>query len=204
MAQSGSGKTAGKVMLGCGGLLLLVALGVTLFCAFHVFLDPRGAISRSEAMPGLLAGSFFDFIALVVLIVGGVLAAKKGSVAAAPGGDTLPSGTAGAASAKPFPAHFLVGCGTLMVVLMSCGSCGGSLHFFNRADRYDRWAEEDARSGRSYSFLGPAYYRRKATTYRTYGGVMIGAGVFLLLVAAGAGFGTSRLAQSYKRKLRGD
>ena len=212
MAEQSKAKTGGKVMLGCGGLLLLLALSVTLFCAYHVFLDPRGAISAREAMPGFLAGSFFVFISIVVLLVGGVLASYKPAAAAsapapavAADGSSIAPPAAAVAAAKPFPAHFLVGCGTLFVALMSCGSCGSSTYYFDKANTYDRWADQDSRSSyySSYrSILGGAYYRAKASRYRTYGGVAIGFGVFLLLLTAGAGFGTARLAKSYRDKTK--
>ncbi len=204
MTDQPKGGIAGKVVLGCGGLLLLVSLGVTLFCAFHVFIDPRGAISRNEAMPGFLAGGFFSFISVVVMIVGAIVNSRKAATGGGAPAALAPGGVAAAAAGpKPFPAHFLVGCGTLFVALMSCGSCGSSTYYFDRAGTYDRYADEDARRG-TYggyrSILGESYYRAKASKYRTYGGAFIGFGVVLLLVTAGAGFGTARLAKRYREK----
>jgi hypothetical protein len=216
--MAGSGKqTAGKVALGCGGLLFLISVGVTLFCAFHVFIDPRGAISRSEAMPGFLAGGFFSFIFLVVMVIGAVLSKKPAAapMAAGPGGAIGDAGAAasvaasaaqgagGAAPAKPFPTHLLVGCGTVAIALMSCSSCSSGAYFFDKASTYDRLSSY----GSSYSSYGSGssfmdyYYQAKAKRYRTYGGVSIGLGLLLLLGTIGLGVGTAMAAKKHKAKL---
>jgi len=81
-----SGKsTAGKFVLGCGGLLFVFALLDTLFCGFHVFIDPRGAISRSEAMPGFLAGMVFMFFGFIAIIAGFFIGNKPAGAPAAGG-----------------------------------------------------------------------------------------------------------------------
>ncbi len=59
MVGGGGGGGGSKVfgcMGGCGAALVLVCGLIMMFCAYHVFLDPRGAISKSEAMPGMLGG----------------------------------------------------------------------------------------------------------------------------------------------------
>jgi len=191
---------------------------VTLFCAFHVFIDPRGAISRSEAMPGFLAGGFFSFIFLVVMVIGIVLAKKPaaappvavagGAVGAAASVAAGAAGAAqgvGAAPAKPFPAHLLVGCGTVAIALMSCSSCSSGAYFYDKANTYDRLSSY----GSSYSSYGyrsgssfmDYYYQAKARRYRTYGGVSIGLGFLLLLGTVGLGIGTAVAAKRHKAKL---
>ena len=51
--DGGGGKLFGCIG-GCGAALALVAALGMMFCAYHVFLDPGGAISKSEATLGLL------------------------------------------------------------------------------------------------------------------------------------------------------
>ncbi len=101
---------------------------------------------------------------------------------------------------KPFPVHFLIGCGTIFIALMSCGSCGGGAYFFDRGNYYERRASL-ARYSR-YSILGPSYYQRKANSYKTYGVVGFGAGVVMLLVAVGAGVGTGMSFRRYSTKVK--
>jgi hypothetical protein len=63
-----------RPMLGCGSILLAVSLLGTAFCAFHVFLDPEGAISGREAEPGLIIGGIFVVISIILVAIG---ASKK-------------------------------------------------------------------------------------------------------------------------------
>lgn len=104
------------------------------------------------------------------------------------------------AAAKPFPAHFLVGCGTLVVALMACGSCSGGGYFFSEGAKYDRRAAT-ARYSR-YSILGPAYYARKASTYKAYGTIGVGTGLVMLLVTIGMGIGAGAMMKRYNAKVR--
>lgn len=77
-------------MAGCGALLALVTGGLGLFGAFHVFIDPRGAISDDEAAP-FLGGCCCAMIGLALAGVGIFLALRAnkanaaGDAAAAPG-----------------------------------------------------------------------------------------------------------------------
>lgn len=57
-------------LIGCGGLLFFVSILVALFGAFHVFFDPRGAISADEALPALLGGACCSFPAFVLIVAG--------------------------------------------------------------------------------------------------------------------------------------
>lgn len=66
-----------KAVLGCGCSLLFVAMCVTLFSAFHVFIDPRGAISRREAMPFFLIGIVVLLLSFAITGVGAFLASRK-------------------------------------------------------------------------------------------------------------------------------
>lgn len=73
-------KTGGMVAAGCGGLLLLSSLLTATFFAFHVFVDPRGAISDDEALPGMLGGCCCSMTSLLILGLGvffAVRASKK-------------------------------------------------------------------------------------------------------------------------------
>lgn len=81
---------AGWVATGCGGLLTLITAAVGLFGAFHVFLDPRGKISRDEAMPALLGGGCCSFMSLAIAVIGIVLVVRARS--AAPSDDQAPPG----------------------------------------------------------------------------------------------------------------
>jgi hypothetical protein len=74
--------TPGYAVAGCGGCLALISLGVTLFGAFHVFIDPRGAISASEAMPAIPSGICCGLTSLVIA-GGGVFLAMRAKNAAA-------------------------------------------------------------------------------------------------------------------------
>ena len=71
-------KTGGIVLAGCGGLLVLSALLVAAFFAFHVFVDPRGAISDDEALPGMLAGCCCSMSSLLILGLGVFFAVRAG------------------------------------------------------------------------------------------------------------------------------
>ncbi len=59
-----------KPLLGCGGVLLLISFCVTAFCAYHVFLDPGGAISGREAEPGLVAGGVVFVVSIIMVAIG--------------------------------------------------------------------------------------------------------------------------------------
>ena len=74
----------GYAVTGCGCFLALVAVGVALFGAFHVILDPRGAISDDEAMPALLGGGCCAFPSLLIAGLGVFLALRAKKAAAAP------------------------------------------------------------------------------------------------------------------------
>jgi hypothetical protein len=71
--------TPGYAATGCGCLLSLVTAATALFGAFHVVLDPGGAISADEAMPALLGGACCTFPSLAVIGAGVflVMRAKK-------------------------------------------------------------------------------------------------------------------------------
>ena len=71
--------TVGYAVSGCGCLLTLICMAVAAFGAFHVFLDPRGAISADEAAPALGGGVCCAFPSLIFVGVGIFLAmqAKK-------------------------------------------------------------------------------------------------------------------------------
>lgn len=71
-------KGVGYGVTGCGCFASFLALAVTLFCAFHVFLDPRGKISRSEAMPGFIGGLVCMLPMLVVAAIGIYLVMSAG------------------------------------------------------------------------------------------------------------------------------
>lgn len=78
-------KTGGMIGAGCGGLLLLSSMASALFFAFHVFVDPRGAISDDEAMPGMLAGCCCSMSSLLILGLGVFFAVRAGKKAQSPG-----------------------------------------------------------------------------------------------------------------------
>ena len=40
-------------LIGCGAIFVLISILAFFFGAFHVFLDPRGAISADEALPAM-------------------------------------------------------------------------------------------------------------------------------------------------------
>lgn len=69
-------KTGGMITAGCGGLLVLLSTLAAMFFAFHVFVDPRGAISDDEAMPGMLGGCCCSMSSLLILGLGVFLAVR--------------------------------------------------------------------------------------------------------------------------------
>lgn len=101
-----SNPNVGYGVSACGCLLTLVAGAVSAFGAFHVFIDPRGKISRDEAAPALGGGVCCGLLSLVILGVGIFLAlqAKKKSAAeaaAAREGGAPPVGEPPQADAPP-------------------------------------------------------------------------------------------------------
>ena len=57
-------------LIGCGGFLVLLSILTFLFGAFHVFLDPGGAISDDEAIPAMVGGGCCGMSSFVIVIVG--------------------------------------------------------------------------------------------------------------------------------------
>lgn len=190
---------AGKGMLGCGALLLLACTASCLFWGFHVFLDPRGAISDDEAMPGMLGSMFCTMVSVALAVVGAFLTFRKSSAPTAGPQGSGPDSTpfrnpsapetgapgSGAPVKKPFPTHLVVGCGSLIVLVFSCMAFGGAGYFYDRAEsaeRFEQWAYDDqARYGTSYG-LGPAYWQRQAEERQQFmmGSLCCG-GFFLLM-----------------------
>lgn len=68
-----------KVAVGCGSLLLFLAFCVSAFGAFHVFVDPHGAISADEAMPALAGGVLCMFVDVIIVGVGIALWMRGGA-----------------------------------------------------------------------------------------------------------------------------
>jgi len=185
---------AGKGMIGCGALLLGLCGLAVLFFGFHVFIDPRGGISDDEAMPGFLGGILCGFVNFFVIAVGIFLATRKAEAAS---GGSAP-GVPGGAAPKPFPMHFVSGCGALLLLTLSCVPLGVGAMFWQDADRYDRYAEEDRREGRDDPYFGASHYERRAEEYRNYTAGGCCCASFLLLVGLGAIGGTVRLAQKHR------
>lgn len=73
-----------KPLLGCGGVLLVASFLMTAFCAFHVFVDPKGAISKREAEPFFVIGLILCVVSAVVVAIGSSM--KKPAQPAAPPG----------------------------------------------------------------------------------------------------------------------
>jgi hypothetical protein len=71
-------KTGGMIGAGCGALLLFASFAMAMFFAFHVFVDPRGAISADEAAPGMLAGCCCSMMSLLILGAGVFAAVRAG------------------------------------------------------------------------------------------------------------------------------
>ena len=57
-------------LLGCGGILLIFSMMSALFGAFHVIIDPGGAVSDDEALPAMLGGGCCSFVSLLLVGVG--------------------------------------------------------------------------------------------------------------------------------------
>lgn len=145
----------GKIAAGCGSLLLTAAFLVTLFGAFHVFLDPGGGISDDEAMPALIGGVLCMMFSMLVVTVGGVLALRSASTGAGASMQGGPMQGApmqgapmqGAAPGAGFPWHFVSGCGSLFFVLTMCLSMGAAAYTYDDLQTWQRRRDEDVRSG---------------------------------------------------------
>ena len=138
----------GKIAAGCGSLLLTAAFLMTLFGAFHVFLDPGGGISDDEAMPALIGGVLCMMFSMLVVTVGGVLALRSAQPSAGPAMQGAPMQMGGAApGAAGFPWHFVSGCGSLFFVLTMCLSMGGAAYTYDDLQTWQRRRDEDIRSG---------------------------------------------------------
>jgi len=89
MSNNTPSPTPGYLVAGCGCLLTLTALAVAAFGAFHVFIDPRGAISADEAAPALGSGVCCALGSVLIFGVGLFVAmqAKKKAAAQAADGD---------------------------------------------------------------------------------------------------------------------
>ena len=182
MSESNTASVGGKVTLGCGALALLASVGVCLFGAFHVFLDPHGHISADEAAPALVFGVFCSLVSVVLAAVGAFFAFKKPSPSAAPG------------SSSPFPVHFLSGCGSLLAIVLSCSAFGAAFYGFSRVDYYEDRASEEGRRQAEPGYdswgLGPYYYERQADDARSmaYGSICCGGTLLALFIAGLLGF----------------
>jgi hypothetical protein len=132
-------ETGGFVSLGCGALLALVALGLAAFFGFHVFVDPGGAISDDEGMPGLAAGLCTLVPALGLLVAGAVMAFRGAE------GGGAPSAPAAAGSSQ-VPA-IGAGCFTRFMRTTASLATGGVPYFASEVERGERMREEDLLSG---------------------------------------------------------
>jgi hypothetical protein len=225
MSEPGSGKRiAGFVTIGCGGLMLLIALGVTLFCAYHVLIDPHGAISDDEALPGLIGGLacfFFDF---VPIIVGIFLARKKAAAAAGPGVVATPAGpgappmgaapvgtpgvTASPAVKKPFPTQWISGCLSASLLIFVLAGAGVAIYFFMESGRHERLAvydqeridEQRARGEIPDGFYDPNLWRSRASEDRTYAYSGLGCSGFSILLMIGGIIASVSLAKKNRAK----
>ena len=72
-------------MTGCGALTAMVFFMSVLFWGFNVFIEPGGAISADEAMPGMLGSCCCVLISLGLAAAGLFLAMKAKKDAAAAG-----------------------------------------------------------------------------------------------------------------------
>jgi hypothetical protein len=135
-------KTGGQIALGCGLLLVLGSCLASAFFGFHVFLDPRGAISDDEAAPGMVGGVLCFLFSAVVAGVGAFLAFRQG--AAAGDGSPAPGAPGGGAGQAPAAA---LGCAGLFTLLLSCVATGGIPYFNSEMERWERMRSEDISSG---------------------------------------------------------
>ncbi|HJL18765.1 MAG TPA: hypothetical protein RMH99_24095 [Sandaracinaceae bacterium LLY-WYZ-13_1] len=197
MSERTGGGAAPKAMIGCGGLLLVLSLAVTLFSAFHVLIDPRGNISDEEAMPSMLGGILCLLVSVTLAGVGAVLAVrKKDGGASAGGAGSAPGAPGGGAKPKkePFPTHLLAGCLSLFALASMCLTFGSALYFYGEADSYESRARS-ARSRRSYGGYGgyyglsPYYYEDKADEMEQMGMGSACCGAFMFLLFLGGAVG---------------
>jgi hypothetical protein len=137
-----------KVAVGCGTLLMILAVFVAAFGAFHVFIDPHGAISADEAAPALVGGLACMFVDFLIVAIGAALWMRGGS---APGGAPQMGGGAsmpGAPAAQQaFPWHLVSGCGSLFFVLTLCLSLGGALYAYSEMERWESMRSSDIAMG---------------------------------------------------------
>lgn len=143
-----NGGAGPKVAVGCGTLLLILAFAVAAFGAFHVFVDPHGAISADEAMPALLGGVLCMFVDFLIVAVGGALWMRGGSSGGAPqmGQGTGMPGAPGTQQ-QGFPWHFVSGCGTLFFLMTLCLSLSGAGYAYSEMERWERMRSSDIAMG---------------------------------------------------------
>lgn len=131
-------RTGGFVSLGCGGLLALVALSLTLFFGFHAFVDGGGAISDDEGAMGLVAGLCLLVPSLGLLAGGGFMAFRS------PDG----AGTTAPAAAGPSQVPAIgAGCFSLFMLVTTCLATGGIPYFSSEVSRWQAMRDEDVRIG---------------------------------------------------------
>jgi hypothetical protein len=184
-------------------------IGVTLFSAYHVLIDPRGAISDDEALPFMISGGVCSFFSILIVVLGIFLARKPPAMAGGqPGaqgqGGMMPAGgPRGMAPPKPFPTHFLSGCASVFILLFTLGGIGWAIYEFDEASQSDRFANEDEireRSGDRNYGLGSSFWRRRADEHRTNAYIGLGCGGFAFLVFALGIIGSVVLAKKNKQK----
>ncbi len=138
-------KTGGQIALGCGLLLVLGSCLASGFFGFHVFLDPRGAISDDEAAPGLGAGVLCFLVSAGIVALGAFVAFRQQAtdVGAGPG-----PGSSGATPGMSAQAPALgLGCVGLLTLLLSCVATGAVPYFNSEVERWERMLSEDRATG---------------------------------------------------------
>lgn len=140
-------KTGGQIALGCGLLLVLGSCLASGFFGFHVFLDPRGAISDDEAAPGLGAGVLCFLVSVGIAALGAFAAFRQqasGPDASGGGGPGSAGATPGMSAQAP---SLGLGCVGLLTLLLSCVATGAVPYFNSEVERWERMLSEDRATG---------------------------------------------------------
>jgi hypothetical protein len=185
-------QNAGKGLLGCGGLLLLLSGLAVLFFGFHVFLDPRGNISDDEALPGLIGGVLCGFVNVALIVAGVVMMRSRASTEGA-----VPS-VGGTAPSGGIPYHYATGCGSLIFLCLTCLPLGLAYDFYDSMEYAHSRAIEvgfEESYGRETYGLDSYYYERREQEHQQNMGLSCCCASFVFLLGLGGIGGTVVLAR---------
>ena len=193
--QKSQSQVVGAALVAAGSLLLLIALPTTAFSGYHVFLDPRGAISAREAAPFFALGAVTILLAALPLALGAILMRAPAPPAVSFGAETAIGPRAPTLpTIRPqagYPTHYLLAVVTALLLLSALVLAGTAAYHAKQSSHH-----------RAYAYSGwHVDYRRlaRANTERTNGLMLLGAGGMFFLCALGSGGATWASARRRRR-----